>query len=57
MTLKIIGSGFGRTGTMPTKPALEELGFGPCHHMVEVMQRTDQPARWPALARGEPAAV
>ena len=37
MGLKIIGSGFGRTGTMSTKLALEQLGFGPCHNMVEVM--------------------
>lgn len=54
MTLQIIGSGFGRTGTMSTKLALEELGFGPCHHMVEVMQRPDQPAHWAAIAAGQP---
>ncbi|MDF2812585.1 MAG: Sulfotransferase domain, partial [Microvirga sp.] len=28
MALKVIGSGFGRTGTMSTKIALERLGFG-----------------------------
>jgi len=54
MTLKVIGSGFGRTGTMSTKLALEELGFGPCHHMLEVMQRPDQPAHWAAIAAGRP---
>jgi len=53
MGLKIIGSGFGRTGTMSTKMALEELGFGPCHHMVEVMGNPAQPPHWAALARGE----
>lgn len=53
MGLKIIGSGFGRTGTMSTKMALEQLGFGPCHHMTEVMQNPAQPAHWDALARGE----
>ena len=53
MSLKVIGSGFGRTGTMSTKLALEELGFGPCHHMVEVMKNPAQPAHWAALARGE----
>ena len=37
MTLKIIGAGFGRTGTKSLKLALEQLGFGPCHHMEEVM--------------------
>jgi len=50
MALKIIGSGFGRTGTMSTKCALEELGFGPCHHMVEVMGNPAQPAYWAAIA-------
>jgi len=53
MTLKVIGSGFGRTGTMSTKLALEALGFGPCHHMVEVMENPAQPAHWKAIAAGE----
>lgn len=53
MGLKIIGSGFGRTGTMSTKMALEQLGFGPCHHMTEVMQNPAQPAFWDALAQGQ----
>jgi Sulfotransferase domain len=37
MGLKIIGSGFGRTGTMSLKRALEQLAFGPCHHMEELL--------------------
>jgi len=37
MTLKIIGAGFGRTGTMSTYTALNQLGF-PCYHMIEVLQ-------------------
>jgi len=53
MGLKIIGSGFGRTGTMSTKMALEQLGLGPCHHMVEVMGNPAQPAHWAALAKGQ----
>jgi hypothetical protein len=36
MPLEIIGVGFGRTGTLSTYTALNELGF-PCYHMVEVM--------------------
>lgn len=52
MGLRIIGSGFGRTGTMSTKMALEQLGFGPCHHMTEVMGNPDQPPHWDALAAG-----
>ena len=38
MTLKVIGAGFGRTGTMSLKLALEQLGFGPCYHMIEVFK-------------------
>ena len=53
MPLKVIGSGFGRTGTMSTKQALEQLGCGPCHHMVEVMTNPTQPAKWKAIAAGE----
>lgn len=53
MALKVIGSGFGRTGTMSTKQALEQLGFGPCHHMIEVMENPDQAAYWKSIAAGE----
>jgi len=37
MTMKVIGAGLGRTGTMSLKFALERLGFGPCYHMIEFM--------------------
>jgi hypothetical protein len=37
MTLQIIGAGFGRTGTMSTYAALNQLGF-PCYHMFEVLE-------------------
>jgi hypothetical protein len=37
MVLKIIGAGFGRTGTMSLYTALNQLGF-PCYHMIEVLQ-------------------
>jgi Sulfotransferase domain len=46
MTLKVIGAGFGRTGTESMKTALEMLGFGPCHHMVEVLPSEEQVAFW-----------
>lgn len=36
MSLKIVGAGYGRTGTNSLKLALEQLGVGPCHHMFEV---------------------
>ena len=38
MPLDVIGTGFGRTGTNSLKLALEQLGFGPCHHMFEVYE-------------------
>ncbi len=53
MTLKIIGSGFGRTGTRSLKDALEHLGFGPCHHMEEVFENPEQVPTWQAVVAGE----
>lgn len=52
MTLEVIGSGFGRTGTKSLKAALERLGFGPCHHMHEIVEHPDQVAHWQTLAKG-----
>jgi hypothetical protein len=52
--LTIIGAGFGRTGTLSLKAALEELGFGPCYHMVELIHHPEHLERWEAAARGEP---
>lgn len=37
--MKLIGAGFGRTGTMSIKAALEELGVGPCYHMKIALPR------------------
>jgi hypothetical protein len=53
MTLKVIGTGLGRTGTLSLKAALEQLGFGPCYHMMEVFPRPDHVAQWTKAARGE----
>ena len=52
MPLKVIGAGFGRTGTLSMKLALEQLGFGPCHHMMEVFGKPDHAALWQAAADG-----
>jgi Sulfotransferase domain len=52
MALKVVGAGFGRTGTNSIKLALEEIGYGPCHHMFEVMDHRDQLPYWQAAARG-----
>lgn len=54
MALKVIGAGLGRTGTLTLKTALEMLGFGPCHHMVEVMgNAATQMPLWNRAAAGE----
>lgn len=52
MTLKVIGAGFGRTGTDSMREALNMLGLGPCHHMFEVNAHDDQKRMWRALAQG-----
>lgn len=54
MSLKIIGAGFGRTGTLSLKLALEKLGFGPCHHMMEVFQNPESVDWWIDAADGKP---
>jgi hypothetical protein len=53
MSITVIGSGFGRTGTASLKRALEMLGFGPCHHMEEVLENPEQVAHWQAFVAGE----
>ena len=53
MSLRVIGAGFGRTGTLSLKVALEKLGFGPCHHMKEVMKNQDQTEWFHRASKGE----
>ena len=66
--MQVIGSGFGRTGTLSLKAALEILGFDPCYHMEEVIKRPshvklwqqigqDQPVPWEAIFDGFQATV
>lgn len=54
MTIQVIGAGFGRTGTMSLKLALEKLGFDKCYHMDEVVQHPEHVAVWQQATRGEP---
>jgi hypothetical protein len=51
--MKIIGAGFGRTGTTSLKAALEPLGFGPSYRLDEVFKHPEQVAFWEAARRGE----
>src|SRR5262249_34691649 len=48
MPLKVIGAGLPRTGTNSLQIALEQLGFGPCHHMYELLA---DPSQWPSWLR------
>lgn len=55
MELKVIGTGVGRTGTYSTKLALNMLGFGPCHHMEEVLfNMPTQVPLWMNAVNGKP---
>ncbi|MFZ1990209.1 MAG: sulfotransferase family protein [Alphaproteobacteria bacterium] len=54
MPLKLIGAGLGRTGTMSLKVALEQIGYGPCYHMAEVMANPKATSLWVTAANGKP---
>jgi Sulfotransferase domain len=51
--MKVIGAGFGRTGTMSQKAALEMLGFGPSFHMIDLIREPEPLPYWQAAANGE----
>ena len=56
MALKVIGAGFGRTGTLSLYTALNELGF-PCYHMIEVLKNEENKSHldfWRTVANAEP---
>lgn len=54
-TLKIIGAGWGRTGTTSTLVALNQLGFGPCYTYFTIMsEKPEHFARWQEAYAGEP---
>ena len=54
MALEVIGSGLGRTGTKSLQTALNILGLGPCHHMVEVFAHPESMALWVNAGNGSP---
>jgi hypothetical protein len=68
MTVRVIGTGVGRTGTYSLKLAINRLGLGPCHHMEEVLHNlavqvplwiaaSADRADWPAIYSGYRSAV
>lgn len=54
MTLSVIGAGFGRTGTVSLKLALEQLGFGPCCHGFEEHHFKQGEEFWQRIYNHEP---
>jgi hypothetical protein len=54
MALRVIGAGFGRTGTASLKVALERLLGAPCYHMLEVFTHPEHVAVWHDAALGKP---
>ena len=53
MAIKVIGAGFGRTGTLSLKNALERLGFDKAHHMEELIKNRNQIDYWLEIAQGK----
>src|SRR3546814_15914939 len=56
MDLKVIGAGFGRTGTLSVCTALNQLGF-PCYHMFEVLENKQNKSHldfWRKVANQKP---
>ncbi|WP_420631597.1 sulfotransferase family protein [Candidatus Leptofilum sp.] len=53
--MKVIGSGFGRTGTKSMKLALEQLGFGRCYHMEEALADAGHTETWYHISQGQSA--
>lgn len=50
----VIGAGFGRTGTLSMKAALEQLGCGPTYHMLENILHGHW-KHWVAMGSADPA--
>ena len=52
MSLKVICPGFGRTGTLSLKFALEQLGFSNCYHQRELFRHPEHANIWSGYADG-----
>lgn len=46
MALKVVGAGYGRTGTKSLQIALETLGFGKCYHMEALFRNPADVKHW-----------
>jgi hypothetical protein len=52
--VRVVGVGFGRTGTASLRAALERLGFGPCYHMFVVAEEPWRARGWVDALDGRP---
>jgi hypothetical protein len=52
MTIRVVGAGVGRTGTLSLKAGLERLLGQPCYHMVEVFGHPEHVGMWREAAEG-----
>jgi hypothetical protein len=50
MTSKVVGNGFGRTGTKVLKAALEQLRLWQCYHMIELHENLSHLFYWQEAA-------
>ena len=50
--MMVVGAGLPRTGTLTQKLALEQLGFGPAYHWVNVIADLDQVELWDGALDG-----
>ena len=51
--LKVLGAGFGRTGTHSLALALEKIGLGPCYTILEVKKTPGHVDMWNDAADGK----
>lgn len=49
-SLEVIGAGFGRTGTLSLRAALERIGVGPCDHMEQTLAQPERVTLWQEAA-------
>jgi hypothetical protein len=53
VAIEVIGAGLPRTGTLTQKLALEQLGFAPCYHWVDLLADLDRVEDWERALDGE----
>ena len=50
----VIGAGLSRTGTLSMQAALEKLLDGPCYHMLQLLEGTEQDvSHWERVLNGD----